>query len=161
MGVSGSVRRLKSREWKTSSLITKLKRLLEILKSAPERGATVNPPSPRPELFAEWCALLARDFVQYRDLRTSIEQRADLSAKRLHVIGLAVRIECRLVLVNLVVGELGRGFGVLVQDIGERAGLGRFHRRDHFFCGAFERGFAAGFHFKFRDYCNRHRGLLA
>ena len=103
--------------------------------------------------------LLARDFGEDRYLGASGEQSADFAAEGSHVIGLAVRFEGGLILVNLVVGELGRVLGVLVQDVREGAGLGSFHGRDHFLAGGFELGFLAGLYFQFRNHGNRHRGV--
>ena len=73
------------------------------------------------------------------------------------MIGLAVLIERGLILVDLVVDELGRVLDVLVQDVGEGAGLGLLSPSRSFLRGGFELGFACRPYFEFCNHGNRHR----
>lgn len=50
--------------------------------------------------------LLSGDFVQDVDLRTSIEEGANRASERFHMFGFTMKIECGLVLVDLVIHEI-------------------------------------------------------
>src|SRR5271156_2154754 len=94
----------------------------------------------RPRWLPRW-RLFAIQFRQELDCRTPIEQVLDTPGHFFHVVGLAMVIERRLILVHLVPYEQRRIVIRLVQNVRLATRLGRANLLDHVVEGFFQLSF--------------------